>query len=567
MSTTQQIYNGRYEIVRPIAKGGMAEVFLAHDQLLNRPVALKVLFPELSRDTAFVERFRREAQNAANLTHPNVVSVYDWGEEGSTYFIVMEYVDGTSVSQQLRDNGPFSPERAASIGKDVALALSFAHEHGVIHRDVKPANILINKHGQVKVTDFGIARARNTEDNLTQTGTVMGTATYFSPEQAQGLSIDGRSDLYALGVVLYEMVTGAPPFSAENPVTVATKHVNEVIVPVREKNAAIPVSLETVIMRALAKSPNDRYKSGKEMAADLDRFMQGKPVMAAAAATTAIPATQARQRYSEMAGTPTGMATTVNPAVKKQDEKSDRYLIMITVLLLLLVGVLFGLWRYFNSSGATVNVPNVIGKTRDEATQIIESNGLKVADVVEQDSTGDPNTVIKQDPNAGTNVKRGSGVTLTVIASRDNATVPDVVGQQQSAAEALLEGLGFEVRVVQENSDQPEGTVIDQSPPKDTNAFKGDTITITVSAGQATIAVPDVSDLTESAAANRLGQAGFNTTTRRENSSNVDKGRVIRTEPPSGSQVKKGSTVVIVISDGPPQPSTSSTSPGSTTTT
>ena len=222
---TAAVLSGRYELSHLVARGGMAEVYRAHDRLLDRPVALKVLFPELSVDRAFVERFRREAQAAANLSHPNIVPVFDWGEDNGTYFIVMEFIDGRPLSSILRTAGPMHPDRAAEIGADVAIALAYAHRHGVIHRDVKPGNVLITEDGIVKVTDFGIARAINTEESLTQTGAVMGTATYFSPEQAEGMGVDARSDIYSLGVVLFEMVTGRPPFMGDTPVAVASKHV------------------------------------------------------------------------------------------------------------------------------------------------------------------------------------------------------------------------------------------------------------------------------------------------------------------------------------------------------
>ncbi|HVM02866.1 MAG TPA: protein kinase, partial [Acidimicrobiales bacterium] len=275
-----QVYSDRYEILRQVARGGMAEVYLARDQLLDRRVALKVLFPELSVDRSFVERFRREAQSAANLSHPNIVSVYDWGEEDDTYFIVMEYIDGRPLSALLRAQGPLLADRAASIGADVAAALAFAHRNGVVHRDVKPGNVLLDANDHVKVTDFGIARAANSTENLTQTGAVMGTATYFSPEQAQGYGVDRRSDVYSLGVVLYEMVTGRPPFAGDNPLTIAYKHVREAPVPPRQINPAIPAAFEAIVLQAMAKDPDDRYATADELRADLVRYQQGRPVMA-----------------------------------------------------------------------------------------------------------------------------------------------------------------------------------------------------------------------------------------------------------------------------------------------
>src|SRR4051794_26415975 len=277
MTLAGRVFSNRYEIQRELAQGGMAEVYLARDQLLNRPVALKALFPEYAREPSFVERFRREAQAAANLNHPNIVAIYDWGQESGTYFIVMEYVEGESLRDLIRSEAPIEANTTAEIGAEIASALGFAHREGVVHRDVKPGNVLLTRNGTVKVTDFGIARA-GASDGLTQTGSVMGTATYFSPEQAQGQSVDGRSDVYSLGIVLYEMVTGVAPFSGDSPVAVAYKHVQEEPTPPSQRNPDVPPDLENIILTAMAKDADLRYQTADDLRADLLRFRRGRPL-------------------------------------------------------------------------------------------------------------------------------------------------------------------------------------------------------------------------------------------------------------------------------------------------
>jgi eukaryotic-like serine/threonine-protein kinase len=285
MTQVAGIFANRYTVERPIARGGMADVYLARDQVLDRLVAVKVLFPEFARDPSFVERFRREAHSAASLNHPNIVGVYDWGQEHGTYFIVMEYVEGRSLRDIIRAEGHLPPFEVARIGAEIADALSFAHRHGVVHRDIKPGNVLITAAGQVKLTDFGIAaNPADATQGLTQTGAVMGTATYFSPEQAQGFTVDGRSDVYSLGVVLYEMATGVPPFTGESPVAVAMKHVREVPRMPSSMQPDLPPVLESIILAAMAKSVDARYQSAEDLRADLLSFQRGRPVMAAPAA-------------------------------------------------------------------------------------------------------------------------------------------------------------------------------------------------------------------------------------------------------------------------------------------
>ena len=274
MTQQLEVLSDRYELHRKLATGGMADVWLARDRVLDRPVAVKIMFAQFATDPLFVERFRREAKSAGNLNHPNIVGVYDWGEQGGTYFIVMEYIEGPSVAEVLKSEGPLHPRRAAEIAADVAEALSFAHVEGVIHRDIKPGNIMLTKAGRAKVTDFGIARLATAPNNeLTKAGSVMGTATYFSPEQAQGHTLDGRSDLYSLGAVLFEMLTGQPPFQAESPVAIAYKHVQERPRRPASIQPGLPFAIEAITLRLLTKNPANRYPDATELRDDLHRFL------------------------------------------------------------------------------------------------------------------------------------------------------------------------------------------------------------------------------------------------------------------------------------------------------
>jgi eukaryotic-like serine/threonine-protein kinase len=556
MTLVGRVFSGRYEIQREVAQGGMAEVYLAHDQLLNRPVALKALFPEYAREPSFVERFRREAQAAANLNHPNIVAIHDWGQEEGTYFIVMEYVEGRSLRDLIRSEAPLDPSQASEITAETASALAFAHRSGVVHRDVKPGNVLLTRTGTVKVTDFGIARA-GASDGLTQTGSVMGTATYFSPEQAQGLPVDGRSDVYALGVVLYEMVTGVAPFTGDSPVSVAYKHVREDVVPPSQRNPEIPPDLEQVIMTALAKNADERYQTADDLRADLLRFRRGRPLApvtamvaqvptgatpAQAAATMATPVVDDRGRQVDA---PTYARKKRNPA-----------LITVLVLLGLVAVILLILWAAstLGDSEDTVTVPDVVGKTVTEAQKTLTDAHLGFEIERQVNAAVEVDHVISQDPGPG-DARRNTTVKLIVSDGAEQVDIPaDIIGKPEAEATAQLQALGFQVKPEQKVSEQVDaGLVIDSDPAAGTSAGKGAAITLFISSGKAPTEIPNVAGLSLDQAGQLLAQRGFlNVQPKSESSTTVSRNDAIRTEPAAGQKVPLDTPITIIYSSGPP---------------
>jgi serine/threonine-protein kinase len=572
MTLVGRVFSSRYEIQREIAQGGMAEVYLAHDQLLNRPIALKALFPEYAREPSFVERFRREAQAAANLNHPNIVAIYDWGQEDGTYFIVMEYVEGRALRDLIRSEGPLDPNQAAEITAEIASALAFAHRNGVVHRDVKPGNVLLTRSGTVKVTDFGIARA-GASDGLTQTGSVMGTATYFSPEQAQGLPVDGRSDVYALGVVLYEMVTGVAPFTGDSPVSVAYKHVREEVVVPSERNPDVPADLEHIIVTALAKAPENRYQTADDMRSDILRFRRGRPVVGAPltalavdhptpAATEAVRTTSgvgagaAAAAYGATVVTPRvddrGRITGATPIPRKRRNTALVWILTLVGLAAVVGAILFAAVK-LGGSQATVTVPNEVTKKVGVAQQDLTNNHLRATVQRVNNATVPVDVVVRQDPAAGKSASRGSNVTLFVSSGTATKVIPfDITtGRTAEDVSAELTALGFVVKRQDASNGAPVGNVFDSLPKPGATAPVGSDVTILVSSGPAPVAVPRVKGLTQDEAGRQLEQAGFtNLNPVQEASDTVNTGQVVRTDPPAGQTVPLDTRINIYVSTG-----------------
>jgi beta-lactam-binding protein with PASTA domain/tRNA A-37 threonylcarbamoyl transferase component Bud32 len=573
--TQPRLLGGRYELDGVVGRGGMAEVYRARDIRLDRIVAIKTLRADLARDQIFQARFRREAQSAASLNHPNIVAVYDTGEDMATGvpvpYIVMEFVDGRTVRDLLQDGHRLLPERSLEIIDGVLRALDYSHQAGIVHRDIKPGNVMVTRNGDVKVMDFGIARAMSdAQATMTQTAQVIGTAQYLSPEQARGERVDSRSDLYSTGCLLYELLTGRPPFTGDSPVAIAYQHVRENPIPPTRVDPDVPPWADAIVLKAMAKSPADRYQTAADMRADLQRAASGLPVAAAPPTRLDMyPQTQRMGADAMMAG-----RTSAIPPVADYDyagygqgerRGGGRRWIPWVLGLVLVLGVVAGVSYYLLAGGKTYSVPLVNNQPVAAAQQEIAAAHLRSAVVPEPSSSVQKGLVISSNPAQGNNVPANTLVTLYVSTGAAPVAVPNVVGEMQSQAQSTLQAKGFNVHTVSDpTSSQPAGTVISQNPSGGT-ATSGSTVTITVSGGA--VSVPSVIGDSQQTANQVLTTAGFAVNVQQGTGpSQYANGTVFSQQPDANSTAPKGSTVTIFVQTGAspsptPTPTTASPTP------
>ncbi|MGZ4378353.1 MAG: Stk1 family PASTA domain-containing Ser/Thr kinase, partial [Gaiellaceae bacterium] len=536
------LFDGRYRIVRKLGMGGMANVYLAEDEVLGRRVAIKILNDRHAGDDQFVERFRREAKNAASLSHPNIVSIYDRGEAEGTYYIAMEYLDGRSLKELIVARGPAPIHLAVDYARQILAALRFAHRHGIVHRDIKPHNVLVDGEGRLKVTDFGIARAGASQ--MTEAGSIIGTAQYLSPEQAKGASVDQTSDLYSVGVVLYELLTGVVPFSGDTPVEIAMKHLSTVPEPPSAKRADVPRDLDMVVMRALAKDPSERYQSAEEMDADLRRINRGvaiSPVTEEAA--TAIISRPPAEVTAITSHAPRPPAPYAPPAAYYDyDEPSRRAIWPWIVALLFVTAALVGGYFLYSqlqdqlSGSKTVAVGNYTGLREIAAVKLITDAGLRANPVRQPNADKQfPETyVFSQTPRPGDRIQKNNFVTIYVSTGPPKTAVPSVVGEQVARALSDLQDAKLKGRQVTVDSDKPQGQVISQSPKAGASVAEGTSITLNVSKGPTPVGVPNVVGSTYDTASSILQAKGF-AVRRTDVKSDQPKDTVIGMTPTAGT--------------------------------
>jgi eukaryotic-like serine/threonine-protein kinase len=562
----------RYELSGLLGRGGMAEVRMGHDLRLGRPVAVKRLRSDLAADPTFQARFRREAQSAASLNHPAIVSVYDTGEEPdstgqSIPYIVMEYVEGKTLREILREGRKVLPERALEVVAEVLGALDYSHRAGIVHRDIKPANVMLTPNGSVKVMDFGIARAiADSSATMTATAAVVGTAQYLSPEQARGEQVDARSDIYSTGCVLYELLTGRPPFVGDSPVAVAYQHVREDAQPPSTFDPQIPPEIDAITAKALAKRIEDRYQSAAEMRADIERALAGQQIAAPAVTS------EATQPYMPLLSEPTQPMTTAMPPLEPEDEHPNRrrwayVLLGVAVLAVFVAAAIFGREFFGTSDVPQVPVPRVVDMTQAEAVQALDQVGLK-ADITRQNSSTKKGIVLTQDPPLGTLVDKGSKVDLTVSAGKKMVQIPpDIVDMNLQDAEAALTDLGLETKSIEEHSTETKGQVTRTDPPPGQSVPVGSSVTVWYSAGL--VEVPNVINQTQDDATRQLRALGFRVIPSFDPFSSDPAGTVIGQRPTGGTKQAYGSQVVITVSSATPTPTTpteSTTTPTDTPT-
>jgi beta-lactam-binding protein with PASTA domain len=549
-----RIYSNRYEVTHLIDRGGMALVYRAQDLLLSRAVALKILYPELSADPLFVERFRREAQAAANLSHPNIVPVFDWGEDNGTYFIVMELIDGTSLDRDLRGSRTLSPSRSAVIAAQVASALSYAHRSGVVHRDVKPGNILLTSDGQVKVTDFGIAQAVSSEDQFAEAGSVMGTATYFSPEQASGAPVDGRSDVYSLGVVLYEMLVGRPPFIGDSPVEVSSQHVNDPVPAPSQFNPEVPADLSAIVMEALAKSPSQRYQSADEFRSDLLRFSEGQPVRAAGHEAAFFGADATRAVAAVAGANRTQAVPMMSGPRRNVRRRRKNYTGLIIAIVLVLVAAAGGLTYYLvTKPHAVTAMPDVVGQSVSEASTTLRADGLLIGKTTEVSSKKPQYTILSTDPAATAKIHKGETVTLQVSLGKVTTPVlvPKLTGMTLLEAESTLQTDKLEFTLRQATHGNPN-VVLAQIPAPGTKDVTGDNVILIVLSPHGTFPLPSLAGDTVGAADAALGQYQLSQSSKTGSacSNTQPVGDVVSTLPAAGAPVSAGASIELLTSTG-----------------